>query len=271
MTHTQQTNPYLNPTQTNIDQTTPSSPKCNPFTIHTPLTLQEALKLPDGDKWRQAWNEEMVRLESRSTWIVCDPSSTNDTNKPIKSKFVFKIKVNPDGNIRYKVRLCACGYSQKYGIDYDETFAPTAKFKSVTTILSIAAMFQWELTGIDVENAFVEAKLDKPIYMNLPTSTYSNKDESPLKVKLLKSLYGLKQASELWDKFLPQIKNSDDKSYQNINRQFNRRIILRVNPFHNLQHNQVHTQLCNHRCSQQQNPRYNLLAHQQINPHNNHL
>ena len=112
---------------------------------------------------------------------------------------------NTNGSVRYKVRLCACGYSQKYGIDYDETFAPTAKFKSVTTILSIAAMSQWQLTGIDVENAFVEAKLDRPILMNLPTEAYSNTDGSPLTVKLLKSLYGLKQAPELWDKFLVSV------------------------------------------------------------------
>ena len=193
---------HINNTQTDTNQ---NSLKYNPFTIHTPLTLQEALKLPDGDKWKQAWDEEMTRLESRSTWEVYKINPTEKSTKPIKSKYVFKIKVNTDGSVRYKVRLCACGYSQKYGIDYDETFAPTAKFKSVTTILSIAAMFKWHLTGIDVENAFVEAKLDRPILMNLPTAVYSNTDGSPLTVKLRKSLYGLKQAPELWDKFLVSV------------------------------------------------------------------
>ena len=57
---------HINNTQTNTNQ---NSSKYNPFTIHTPLTLQEALQLPDGDKWKQAWDEEMTRLKSR-TWSL---------------------------------------------------------------------------------------------------------------------------------------------------------------------------------------------------------
>ena len=73
---------------------------------------------------------------------------------------------------------------------------------SLTTILSLAATHSWNLTGIDVENAFVEADIDRPIFMKLPKSTYGNKNGSPVIVELKKSLYGLKQAPELWDKFL---------------------------------------------------------------------
>ena len=142
----------------------------------------------------------MSRLELRQTWVT--DQSPPPSQKPIKSKYVFKIKVNRDNTLKYKVRLCACGYSQKYGIDYDETFAPTAKYKSLCTVLTIAASNNWTISGIDVENAFVEADIDRPLWMNLPKGTYQNQDNSPVTVKLLKSLYGLKQAPELWDKFL---------------------------------------------------------------------
>ena len=178
-----------------------NSPSLTPVPIfHLPLTLEQALNGPDRQQWHQAWLEEMHKLEARSTWRPADSIPTNQ--KPIKSKYVFKIKVNRDQTLRYKVRLCACGYSQKYGIDYDETFAPTAKYKSLCTILTIAASQQWILSGIDVENAFVEAEIDRPIYMHLPTGTYKNSDGTPVTVELLRSLYGLKQAPELWDKFL---------------------------------------------------------------------
>ena len=185
---------------------TPASsiqPSPHPVPIfHLPLTLEQALNGPDKQHWHQAWSEEMSRLEARSTWETTINNDIPVNQKPIKSKYVFKIKVNRDGTLRYKVRLCACGYSQKYGIDYDETFAPTAKYKSLCTILTIAASHRWILSGIDVENAFVEAKIDRPLYMNLPTGTYKNPDGTPVTVKLLRSLYGLKQAPELWDKFL---------------------------------------------------------------------
>ena len=184
-------------TPTNATNATITS--TNPI-FHLPLTLEEALARPDGLYWRNAWEQEMSRLELRHTWSVNDPPPSNQ--KPIKSKYVFKIKVNRDGTLKYKVRLCACGYSQKYGIDYDETFAPTAKYKSLCTVLTIAASNHWTISGIDVENAFVEADIDRPLWMTLPKGTYRNNDDTPITVKLLKSLYGLKQAPELWDKFL---------------------------------------------------------------------
>ena len=171
--------------------------------LHLPLTLNEALSGKDGIHWKRAWEEEMTKLAIRNTWrTLPEKESPPQNQKPIKSKYIFKIKINRDGSLRYKVRLCACGYSQKYGIDYDETFAPTAKYKSLCTVLTIAASNNWILKGIDVENAFVEAPIDRPIYMNLPTKTYSHKSGKPIIVELEKSLYGLKQAPELWDKFL---------------------------------------------------------------------
>ena len=187
-------------THTNSDE--PSSIPQTPI-LHLPISLEDALNSADGDLWKEAWDQEMERLGIRDTWTVL---SENDDpprgHKPIKSKFIFKIKVNRDGTLRYKVRLCACGYSQKYGIDYDETFAPTAKYKSLCAILTIAAANHWHMTGIDVENAFVEAPIDRPIYMNLPEKAYKNTNGKPITVLLNKSLYGLKQAPELWDKFL---------------------------------------------------------------------
>ena len=65
----------------------------------------------------------------------------------LKSKYTFRLQW------KYKVRLVACGYSQIAGHDFNETFAPTAKFKSICIVLNLAAIFDWDLHGIDIEHS----------------------------------------------------------------------------------------------------------------------
>jgi hypothetical protein len=92
----------------------------------------------------------------------------------------------------------ACGYSQILGKDFDETYAPTAKYRYLCMILNLAAIFDWDIEGIDVEQGFLELPLDKEICMTLPKDIYYqiDKPNKPAIVKLLRSLYGLKQAGE---------------------------------------------------------------------------
>ena len=120
---------------------------------------------------------------------------------------MFRKTIRPDGTIKYRVRLVACGYSQILGKDYDETYAPTAKYRSLCIILNLAAIFNWDIEGIDVEQAFLESPLDKEIYMTLPSDVYCQRGfpDRPILVKLLRSLYGLKQAGELWYKTVKEI------------------------------------------------------------------
>jgi hypothetical protein len=74
--------------------------------------------------------------------------------RAFKSRMVFKVKVEPDGSIVFKARLVIKGYLQQYGIDYDETFAPTITFGTILLILHIAATEDWYITGCDMGNAY---------------------------------------------------------------------------------------------------------------------
>ena len=120
--------------------------------------------------------------------------------RAIGCKWVFKIKRRADGSIdRYKARLVAKGYSQLYGIDFTETFAPVVRFSSLRAILAIAAAADYEIHQMDVKTAFLNGDLDEDIYMEQPEGHRAVGAQADHVWKLNKSLYGLKQAGRAWN------------------------------------------------------------------------
>ncbi|KRX86071.1 Retrovirus-related Pol polyprotein from transposon TNT 1-94 [Trichinella pseudospiralis] len=87
------------------------------------------------------------------------------------------------------------GYSQRQGIDYEDTFAPTLGYSSLRYLLSLAAKYNLEVNQMDVVTAFLNLNLNEEIYMELPTGVG---DENNKYCRLRKSIYGLKQASRAW-------------------------------------------------------------------------
>ena len=175
--------------------------------IDCPSTIEEAISTnhPEHKRWREALEKEWDRLHAKNTWRYCTSVETADNTgrcKPIKSKYALRKSRLADGSWKYKVRLVACGYSQREGEDYNETFAPTATYQSFCIMISLLARNDWEARHIDVENAFVEAEIEEEftIFMNLPKLHRVKGEE--VKVQLIKSLYGLKQAGHLWFKLL---------------------------------------------------------------------
>ena len=139
---------------------------------------------------------------------VWDLVKLPEGRKATGSKWVFKTKHDAEGNIeRYKARLVAQGYNQKYGIDYDETFCPVVRFESIRTIIALAAILNLKLRQLDITTAFLNGWLKEDIYMKQPKGFEIGGKEN-LVCKLKRSIYGLKQSSRCWneelDKFMKE-------------------------------------------------------------------
>ena len=77
----------------------------------------------------------------------------------VTSRWLYKIKHVVDGSIeKYKARFVARGFTQKEGIDYDETFAPVARYTTIRTIISLAVVFGWKLHQMDVKTVEILTK-----------------------------------------------------------------------------------------------------------------
>ena len=118
------------------------------------------------------------------------------SNNIVESKWLLKWKSDAHGMIdRAKARLVAKGYSQEEGVDYFETFAPTASTTSNRLIAAMACKLDWDLRHCDIDQAFIQAELDTEIFWRLPRGC----GEMSGKVLLLNiSLYGLKQSGRSW-------------------------------------------------------------------------
>ncbi len=112
----------------------------------------------------------------------------------ISSKWVFSLKFCLDSVLeRFKARLVARGFTQQYGVDYTETFAPTIRMATMRAFFAIVAYEDLEYRQYDIKNAFIESKLDEELWIKLPQGVEHTKGDTAL--YLLYSLYGLKQSA----------------------------------------------------------------------------
>ncbi|KAK1611446.1 hypothetical protein QYE76_035119 [Lolium multiflorum] len=162
-----------------------------------PATYEEAMMSPDSNKWQEAMKSEMGSMYDNKVWTLVD---LPDSRKAVENKWIFKRKTDADGNITvYKARLVAKGFRQIQGVDYDETFSPVAKLKSVRILLAIAAFFDYEIWQMDVKTAFLNGDIEEELYMVQPKGFVDPKNADKV-CKLQRSIYGLKQASRSWNR-----------------------------------------------------------------------
>ena len=154
-------------------------------------SYEEAQKRPDWPKWQEAIKVELANLEANGTWELIErPSGAN----VVDSKWVLRIKKNTAGEIeKYKARLVARGFTQIYGVDFYETYAPVAKLATFRLITAIAARNGWPLDSFDFDSAYLNSLLgDEVIFLEQPPDHDNPKKPRATWVcRLIKTIYGL--------------------------------------------------------------------------------
>jgi transposase InsO family protein len=166
----------------------------------------DALRSPEREYWISGARDELKSLEDLKVFVLVPRSDVPRHQRPLTGKLVCKRKRDDSGNItRYKVRYVARGYAQQYGIDYDKTTAPTARLESFRTILHVAATLNWDLQQLDIKTAFLHGILppEETMYMEQPRGFEAQGKETWV-MKLMKSIYGMKQASRIWNQTFHQ-------------------------------------------------------------------
>lgn len=173
------------------------------FVENDPQTIEEAKQRDDWPEWEKAIESEYKSLIKSGTWTLCELPKYR---KAISGKWVFKLKRKSNGDVdKYKARFVAKGFSQKQGFDFNETYAPVAKLPTLRILLAIANRYDMHVHQMDVKGAFLNGDLNEEIYMVQPEGFARGKQVC----KLNKAIYGLKQASRMWNekfhKFITRI------------------------------------------------------------------
>ena len=164
------------------------------------LSYDEAMADVDVQHWRTAALKEIRELEAKGTWDIVHQSEA--TSRILPGTWVFKRKRSPDGTVKsHKARFCVRGDLQEGDF---ETFAPVVAFSTIRMFLTLATMFNWYTCTIDFNNAFVQSKLDEPIWVHFPRGFHcgdhedSNKHDKTKCFRLKRSLYGISIAPRLF-------------------------------------------------------------------------
>jgi hypothetical protein len=161
-----------------------------------PKTYTEAIMGPDSKKWLGAMKSEIESMHGNQVWNLVAPI---DGVKPVECKWIFKKKIDMDGNVHFHTALLvAKGFKQIQGVAYDETFSPVAMLKSIQILLAISVFYDYDIWQMDVKTAFLNGNLSEDVYIIQHKGFVDPKNAGKI-CKLQKSIYGLKQVSRNWN------------------------------------------------------------------------
>ena len=169
--------------------------------VAIPDTFRKAQPRDDFDKWKGAMDVEWKSFFDKDVVEYVKRSSMPKGSNVVSVRWVYDIKLETDMETvkRYKARLVARGFTQRYGVDYDDIFAPTMNIKSMRILLALAARDGIEVQQYDVSNAFLHASLDKDVFIEQPEGYDDPRyPRGDYVFKLKKAMYGLKNAGRAW-------------------------------------------------------------------------
>ena len=178
--------------------------------LPTPKNYDAAIKSAFQDFWNEAIAAEIANLKAYGVYKF---EKLPPGVKPINTHFIFKIKANAAGLVdRFKARLVAEGYRQRFGYDYLKTHASVCKMQTFRAQMAQAAEHDLVHEIIDVKSAYLEADMDEdmPVYINIP----GHPAPPGMAARLIKSLYGLKNAGRNWYKTIVPLLTSPEWGFK---------------------------------------------------------
>jgi hypothetical protein len=168
-----------------------------------PATYWEAERRTDAAEWRKVTEKELGDLKKMEVYEDVEAEELPEGKKAIGCRWVYEFKQSESGGPPiYKARLVAQGFSQVPFVDYGATFAPVAKSVTVRFVAVYSALHGWHLQCVDATRAFLHGGLSNELFMRRPPPL------PPGLWRLLKSIYGLKQASRVWYLLLRKVLES---------------------------------------------------------------
>ena len=177
-----------------------------PAIIGDVMYLHQALQQPDKEEFVKAMVKEIETHEKRKHWKVVPMKEVPKNIKILDSIWAMrrKRKIGTGEISKYKARLNAHGGQQELGINYWETYAPVVMWTTIRLIITLATIQGWPSRQLDFVLAYPQAEVDVDIYMKLPKGFEIPNSQGKEKhcLKLLKNIYGLKQAGRVWNTHL---------------------------------------------------------------------
>ena len=165
----------------------------NVAAITVPNTFNQAINSPQFKNWIAAMDEEILSLHDNNTWVLVKRPQNAHV---IGGRWVYQLKCDPRIELRYKARYVAKGFTQKYGVNYLDTYAPTARTNSVKMVVEITVQYTFVIHHCDVTTAYLHSEVDfEDMYMEQPPGYVQ---DPSLVCKLNKAIYGLKQSAARW-------------------------------------------------------------------------
>ena len=174
-------------------------------------TLNEMLKEPDKLEFAKAMEKEVSSLFDEQIWKMVPReemtrhyASERKLGKSIKREQImmiwsFKRKRHPDGTLdKHKARLCCHGGQQQWGVNYWDTYAPVVSWSSVRILMTLSKLHNLHTKSVDFVQAYPQAAIKHVIYLKPPAGVSLNNKNGEMVLKLLKNLYGLKDAGLTW-------------------------------------------------------------------------
>jgi len=201
-------------------QNLPEEAQIEETSYNVEIPVKEAMNSPEAPEWTEAFGKEITSILKHGTFVLVKRPKNKNI---VGCRVIFTNKYKADGSLeRRKARVIARGFSQQYGVDYTQTFAPVARLSSIRLLSALAAHYEMEVYQIDITTAYLNGDIDEEIYMEIPPffkealqylAEFNENSEIREKAnKMLqdleegkdvclmkKALYGLKQSGRMWN------------------------------------------------------------------------